>query len=54
MRTLSLAAVSILALAVAVVPTIAKALSVRFSWVGIPACASISPAFELQGVPDRH
>jgi Phosphatidylethanolamine-binding protein len=27
------------------------ALSVRFAWVGIPACASISPAFELGGVP---
>jgi phosphatidylethanolamine-binding protein (PEBP) family uncharacterized protein len=26
-------------------------LSLRFSWVGIPACASISPAFELGGVP---
>ncbi len=27
------------------------AMSVRFTWVGIPACASISPAFELGGVP---
>ncbi|MGB8575924.1 MAG: hypothetical protein WCD56_05065 [Pseudolabrys sp.] len=27
------------------------ALSVRFTWVGIPACASTSPAFELGGVP---
>jgi phosphatidylethanolamine-binding protein (PEBP) family uncharacterized protein len=26
-------------------------LSVRFSWAGIPACATISPAFELGGVP---
>jgi hypothetical protein len=26
-------------------------LSLRFSWVGIPACASISPAFELGSVP---
>ena len=26
-------------------------LSVRFTWVGIPACASISPAIELGGVP---
>jgi phosphatidylethanolamine-binding protein (PEBP) family uncharacterized protein len=25
--------------------------SVRFSWVGIPACKTISPAFELGGVP---
>jgi phosphatidylethanolamine-binding protein (PEBP) family uncharacterized protein len=25
--------------------------SLRFSWAGIPACASISPAFELGGVP---
>lgn len=51
MRTLSFAAVSILALAAVVVPTIANALSVRFSWAGIPACASISPAFDLRGVP---
>jgi hypothetical protein len=27
------------------------ALSVHFTWVGIPACASTSPAFELGGVP---
>jgi phosphatidylethanolamine-binding protein (PEBP) family uncharacterized protein len=46
-RTLSFAAVSVLALA----PTSANALSVRFSWAGIPSCASISPAFELRGVP---
>jgi len=26
-------------------------LSLHFSWVGIPACSSISPAFELGGVP---
>jgi len=26
-------------------------LSVRFTWAGIPACASTSPAFELGGVP---
>lgn len=26
-------------------------LSLRFSWAGIPACATISPAFELGGVP---
>jgi phosphatidylethanolamine-binding protein (PEBP) family uncharacterized protein len=29
----------------------ADTLTVRFSWVGIPACATISPAFELGGVP---
>jgi len=51
MRTLSFAKASVLALAAAVVPTIANALSVRFSWAGIPACASISPAFDLRGVP---
>jgi phosphatidylethanolamine-binding protein (PEBP) family uncharacterized protein len=51
MRTLSFAAVSVLALAAAAVPKSANALSVRFSWAGIPACASISPAFELRGVP---
>jgi hypothetical protein len=26
-------------------------LSLRFSWAGIPACAAISPAFVLGGVP---
>ncbi|HYC17279.1 MAG TPA: YbhB/YbcL family Raf kinase inhibitor-like protein [Pseudolabrys sp.] len=26
-------------------------LSLRFSWAGIPACASISPAFALANVP---
>ena len=26
-------------------------LSLRFSWAGIPTCKSISPAFELGGVP---
>jgi len=52
MRTPSFAAVTALAIgAAAVVPTSANALSVRFSWSGIPACASISPAFDLQGVP---
>ncbi len=29
-----------------------SSLSVRFSWAGIPACASTSPAFELDNVPD--
>lgn len=52
MRTLSIITVSVVALGAAqVVPTSANALSVRFSWAGIPACASISPAFDLQGVP---
>jgi phosphatidylethanolamine-binding protein (PEBP) family uncharacterized protein len=51
MRRLSLSAVAVLALAAAVLPTRADALSLRFSWVGIPACTSISPAFELGGVP---
>jgi phosphatidylethanolamine-binding protein (PEBP) family uncharacterized protein len=27
-------------------------MSVRFSWSGIPACAQISPAFELSDVPE--
>ena len=26
-------------------------LSLRFSWAGIPTCKSVSPAFELGGVP---
>jgi len=28
-----------------------SSLSLRFSWAGIPACASVSPAFALAGVP---
>ena len=51
MRALSFALVPIGALAVTVLPTQADTLSVRFSWAGIPACAAISPAFELGGVP---
>jgi phosphatidylethanolamine-binding protein (PEBP) family uncharacterized protein len=51
MRRLSLSAVPVLALTAAVLPTRADALSLRFSWVGIPACTSMSPAFELGGVP---
>ena len=51
MRTLSFIAVFVVAIAATLIPTFANALSVRFSWVGIPACASISPAFELHGVP---
>jgi len=50
MQTLSFTAISLLALAAAV-PTSANAFTVRFSWAGIPACASISPAFDLRGVP---
>ena len=51
MQTLSFAAVTLLVLAAEVVPTVANALTVRFSWAGIPACASILPAFELRDVP---
>ena len=29
----------------------AAAFGLRFSWTGIPACAQVSPAFELAGVP---
>ncbi|RYC29881.1 hypothetical protein D3273_21630 [Lichenibacterium minor] len=29
----------------------AAAFSARFSWRGIPACAAVSPAFALKGVP---
>jgi len=32
-------------------PDDTPSLSVRFSWAGIPACKSISPAFQLGGVP---
>ena len=51
MRALPFALVPIGALAVTGLPTRADSLSVRFSWVGIPACAAISPAFDLGGVP---
>lgn len=29
----------------------ASAMSAHFSWIGIPACATLSPAFVLNGVP---
>src|SRR5262249_15429189 len=29
-----------------------NAMSVRFSWMGIPACAQTSPAFQLDQVPE--
>jgi phosphatidylethanolamine-binding protein (PEBP) family uncharacterized protein len=51
MRALPFVLVPIGALAVTVLPAQADTLSVRFSWAGIPACAAISPAFELGGVP---
>lgn len=38
-------------LAAAVLPARADAFTVRFSWTGIPACETISPAFELGAVP---
>ena len=48
----------VILLAAVVVPVVyfvflqrADVLSVRFTWAGIPACASISPAFELGSVP---
>jgi phosphatidylethanolamine-binding protein (PEBP) family uncharacterized protein len=50
MQILSFAAISLLAVAAAV-PTSADAFTVRFSWAGIPPCATISPAFDLGGVP---
>ena len=43
--------VSLAALAMMAVPGKAAAFTARFSWAGIPACESISPAFELGGVP---
>lgn len=50
MPTLSIARV-LLFLAAAALPAYADSLTIRFSWVGIPACVAISPAFELGGVP---
>jgi len=42
---------ALLGLAMAAAPAKADAFSARFSWAGIPACRTISPAFELAGVP---
>lgn len=50
MRTLSLLSM-VAGLTLAAMPSRADAFSVRFSWAGIPACETISPAFELAGVP---
>ncbi len=44
-------AVSILTIVLA--PTLAEAMSLKFSWVGYRACASTSPAFEIADVPAR-
>lgn len=44
-----LAALAALALAAPVAS--AADFSLRFSWAGIPACQTLSPAFELAGVP---
>jgi phosphatidylethanolamine-binding protein (PEBP) family uncharacterized protein len=46
-----LAAAAAVGLAMVAAPGEAYAFSARFSWVGIPACQAISPAFELGGVP---
>jgi len=52
MRTLPLSLLSIVAgIILSAMPTRAEAFTVSFSWAGIPACESISPAFELSGVP---
>lgn len=46
-----LRAAAITALAFAAMSARADAFGARFSWAGIPACAKISPAFTLAGVP---
>ena len=51
MKKLSLCLAAVAALALAATPARADAFSARFSWAGIPACAKISPAFTLAGVP---
>lgn len=38
-------------LALVAMPEMATALSAGFSWAGIPACSSTSPAFQIGGVP---
>jgi hypothetical protein len=42
---------SAIGLAVVGAPGQANAFSASFSWRGIPACSSVSPAFRLSGVP---
>ena len=44
-------AIVVCILAPAALPNRAEALSVRFSWAGIPACATLSPAFTLDEIP---
>jgi phosphatidylethanolamine-binding protein (PEBP) family uncharacterized protein len=51
MKKSSLCLATVAALALAAMPARAVAFGVRFSWAGIPACAKISPAFTLAGVP---
>lgn len=40
-------------LALTLTPTLAQAMSLKFSWAGYEACASTSPAFEVADVPAR-
>ncbi len=42
---------AIAALTILAMPARARAFTISFSWTGIPACARISPAFTLSGVP---
>ena len=52
MRTASLPWCSALVwLAILAVPARADDFTLKFSWAGIPACNSVSPAFQLAGVP---
>lgn len=46
-----LSATAAAGLAMIVLPGLAEAFTVNFSWAGIPACAGTSPAFVLGGVP---
>lgn len=42
---------AVVGLSLGAMPGPASAFTASFSWAGIPACAKISPAFALSGVP---
>jgi phosphatidylethanolamine-binding protein (PEBP) family uncharacterized protein len=51
MRRVLLASLGLIVAVMIVLPAEAAGFSIRFSWAGIPACKTISPAFTLTGVP---
>ena len=50
-KTTLVVATCLLASSAFVATTLAASFSARFSWKGVPACASVSPAFAISGAP---